>query len=70
MGILNLNDDMIKYWNDLHPMNYRTQNPVFCAYWHKYCMGFSIGISIIKPVTYQKAYNKFIYFLLKKLLKE
>ncbi len=38
---------------------------LFCAYWHKYCIDFGIAVSIVKPVTSQKAYtNHYIYKLL------
>ncbi len=57
VGNLNLND-MIEYWNYGQPITVQETKPVFCAHWHKYCMDFGIGISIVKGVTYRKACNK------------
>ncbi len=51
VGILNLNDDMIEYWNYVQPITVQETQNVFCAYWLKYCTEFGIGISIVKPVT-------------------
>ncbi len=58
VGILNLNDDMIEYWNYVQPITVQETKSIFCAYWHKYCTDFGIGIAIVKPVTQKKAYNK------------
>ncbi len=51
MGIFNLNDDMIEYWNYVQPITVQETKSIFCAYWHKDCMDFGIGLSLIKPVT-------------------
>ncbi len=47
VGILNLNDDMIEYWDYVQPITVQERKCVFCAYWHKYCTDFGI----VKPVT-------------------
>ncbi len=49
--ILNLNNDMIEYWNYVKPITVQEAKSVFCAYWYKYYTDFAIGISIVKPVT-------------------
>ncbi len=51
VGILNRNDDMIEYSNYVQPIAVQETKSVFCAYLHKYCTDFDIGISIVKPVT-------------------
>ncbi len=60
LGILKLNDEVLEWWNYVQPIIVQDLKSVFCAYWHKYYTDFGIGISIVKSVTYQKAYNNYI----------
>ncbi len=47
VGILNLNDNMIEYWNYVQPITLQETKSVSCEYWHKYCTDFGIRISIV-----------------------
>ncbi len=58
LGILKLDDEVSEWWNYIQPITVQETESVCCAYWHKYCTDFGIGMSIVNSVTQQKAYNK------------